>query len=247
MDTTPPPRFLLLDIVRGGAVVLMVLYHFLFDLDYFTGSAFTSNLLIALIGKISLMTFLLLVGVSAVFRYRRFAEAGLPLARIWQRFGLRGAKIFGFGMVITVVSYLLDSSSYIRFGVLHLIGVSLFVLPMFVKSRTGAIVATLVSLTLGAIFSIYRVGDPYYVWLGLMPLEFVSLDYVPIFPYFGIVSLGVIIGSGIYIDYKKGAFHSSPKLACLAPIQWIGRHSLAIYLIHQPIIIASINAVLWFA
>ena len=77
-----------------------------------------------------------------------------------------------------------------------------------------------------------------FIWLGLTPAGFSTVDYFPIFPWFGIVLVGMFVGNVLYKNYSR-SFKlkdlSSKKEVKL--LSFLGRHSLIIYLIHQPIII----------
>ncbi len=76
--------------------------------------------------------------------------------------------------------------------------------------------------------------------LGVIPEGLFMPDYRPLLPWFGVVLLGLFFGKAVYADRgKKEPSAGGPRYA--APIQFLGRHTLLIYLIHQPILIA----VLW--
>jgi uncharacterized membrane protein len=83
--------------------------------------------------------------------------------------------------------------------------------------------------------------SPWLLWLGLAPEGFYTLDYIPLFPWFGVVLIGIFLGNALYGGYRR-RFHlpnlsesSLARLPCL-----LGRNSLLIYLIHQPLIVASL-------
>ena len=120
------PRFWEIDAMRGVAIITMIVYHTMWDLWYWRvlpdvvlwegfwkyWQRFTAG------------TFLILVGVSLTLVYRRERATPWPrCARIFPKFFWRGLKIFGLGMIITVV-VTVAGVGYVDFGILHLIGIS---------------------------------------------------------------------------------------------------------------------------
>ncbi len=82
-----------------------------------------------------------------------------------------------------------------------------------------------------------QVNHPWLVWLGITPPRYYPVDFFPLFPYFGLVLLGVAVGNMVYS--KNGRAFSLPDLSELAPIRFLrflGSHSLPIYMIHQPVL-----------
>lgn len=77
-------------------------------------------------------------------------------------------------------------------------------------------------------------------WLGFPGPSFASGDYYPPIPY----SLLFLVGSALGLNMK---LHGVPsilnKMRC-APLEWIGRHALEIYVVHQPIVLALLTLVL---
>ncbi|HIH26694.1 MAG TPA: DUF1624 domain-containing protein, partial [Methanoregulaceae archaeon] len=82
-------------------------------------------------------------------------------------------------------------------------------------------------------------GSDWLLWLGIHPPTFYSVDYTPVFPWLGVVLIGVFFGN---IIYPGGRQRWQPGVP--APVKetagFLGRHSLAIYLIHQPVILGVI-------
>ncbi|MCC7468445.1 MAG: DUF1624 domain-containing protein, partial [Burkholderiaceae bacterium] len=79
-------------------------------------------------------------------------------------------------------------------------------------------------------------GDGWLVWLGIHPPAFYSIDYTPVFPWLGVVLIGVGLGAILYPRAARRWDHEVPTLP-RSPLRFLGRHSLAIYLVHQPIIL----------
>jgi len=125
MDDSPIDRFWEVDLLRGIAILLMVLYHFAFDLNYFGLVKIDVNSGIFLsLARFTVTLFLLLVGLSLYLSLSRAERLGRQDRFKWRLFR-RSAWILALALCITIVTYLLLGRGYIVFGALHLIGLSL--------------------------------------------------------------------------------------------------------------------------
>lgn len=240
-DRTKPTfrRLWEIDTVRGIAVVLMVFYHLVWDLAYFgaySGTMYATawQVLARGIGT----TFIFLLGVSLTLRYDRLKPA-LSKRQLFGKFLLRGAKIFGWGMVITVVTYLALGSGFIVFGILHLLGLSTVLAYPFLRSRWASLAGGVVVISLGVYLNQQLSPSPWLIWLGVRQLGRHMVDYYPIFPWFGPTLLGAFAGLTLYPGGSPR--FTLPDLSSAVPIRglsFLGRHSLVIYLVHQPIMLA---------
>ncbi len=80
------------------------------------------------------------------------------------------------------------------------------------------------------------------MWLGLAPERLTSVDYYPLIPWFGVVLMGVFLGNLLYPGHARRFLF--PNWSAVLPIRWLaflGQHSLMIYLVHQPIIMAMLS------
>ena len=227
-------RYLEIDLLRSLAIVLMVVYHTAFDLWYFYGwniDVFSGGWWI--LARSTAVLFLLLVGVSFVLSSRTCMDS----LSIWKKCINRGMVVLAFAMLVTVVTWVLDPSVYIRFGVLHCIGVSLFILPLFEKFGIWNIVIGAGIVLLGLITKQQSVSTLLFMPLGLVPADFSTLDYFPLLPWLGVIVIGIGIGQILcQLHFWEGRAGLSPFV-----LQVLSRHSLAIYLLHQPILLT----ILW--
>jgi uncharacterized membrane protein len=239
MVDSPTARFWEVDLLRGVAIVLMVLYHLVFDLDYFAVYDIdaTSSFWLA-IARLTASLFLLLVGLSLTLSHSRARLRGQE-DRFFYRLLKRGAWIFSLAQGITIATYLFIGRGYIIFGVLHLIGLSLLLAYPFHRLQRANIIFGLLFILLGAYLQNISVGFSWLLWLGLAPPDFYSVDYFPVFPWFGVILAGMGLGYWLYPGYLRRIalpdFSLSPFVRALA---FLGKNSLAIYLIHQPVMIA---------
>ena len=225
--------------LRGGAIVLMVLYHLVFDLNYFAvyDIDVSSGFWLA-VARLTASLFLLLVGLSLTLSHSRAQLLGQE-DRFRLRLLKRSAWILGLALGITIVTYLFIGKGFIVFGVLHLIGLSLLLAYPFLRLQRANIIFGLLFILLGIYFQNISVGFPWLLWLGLAPAGFYSVDYFPVFPWFGVILVGMGLGDRLYPGYRRRIpvpdLSSSPFVRGLA---FLGRNSLAIYLVHQPVMIA---------
>ena len=90
---------------------------------------------------------------------------------------------------------------------------------------------------LGFYIKNFIVSYPWLMWLGLKFNNFNTLDYFPLLPWFGVILLGIYFGKLLYPKGKR-RFNINLENKYLS---FLGRHSLIIYLLHQPILILVIN------
>lgn len=238
-------RYWEIDALRGVAIAMMILYHFLFDLQHFGGydirvrSGFWNTF-----ADVTAFLFVFLVGVSLSVSYSR-ALAGRTGAgfRGFPKFLRRGAQIFGYGLLITVVTWFIDSQQYIRFGILHLIGLSIVLAYPLLRYRAFNAVVGLGLLVAGFYLQQHHhaFGYPWLFWVGFIPETPIVFDYRPLLPWFGAVLVGIAVGNWLYPKSQRVVgIPDLSKVPGIGFLALIGRRSLAIYLVHQPLLLAGL-------
>jgi uncharacterized membrane protein len=224
--------------MRGIAIIMMILFHLLYDLNYFVGydlnlhSGFWLHF-----GRATATIFILLVGISLTISYSRAKRRHKK--SIYLKYLKRGLRIFAWGLLITLATWLFLRAGFVVFGVLHLIGISIILAYPFLKLRLWNLLPGVLFISLGIYLKNYTFGFSWLMWLGLRPEHFYTIDYFPILPWFGVILIGLFLGYLLYPDCTRRFNIYDPsnfvviRLLCL-----FGRHSLLIYLIHQPILIA---------
>lgn len=228
-------RIVSIDVARGVALLAMASYHFTWDLEFFgyTDPGLTAFGGWKIYARCIASSFLFLVGVSLVLAHGRRIR--------WPGFWKRFAMVAGAALAISLVTWLAVPDGLIFFGILHEIALASLLGLAFL--RLPALLTALVAVVVVAAPLYLRSGFFDHAalwWVGLSTVNPRSNDYVPLFPWFGAVLAGIAVTK----------FASGPgilaRLAVLTPSRWarplvfIGRHSLAFYLIHQPVLIACV-------
>ena len=230
-------RYQEIDLLRGIALVLMILFHTLFDLNFF--GIFPVDLYTGfwrLYAYATVSVFLCLVGVSLVISRARAARY-LDTGALAKKFVLRGAGIVCLGLLVTLVTWWYLHEGFIVFGILSLIGVSVMCSPLFFRfGRMNAVLGLLI-IVIGWVFTTMT-GPIWLLPVGIHPATFWSVDYEPIFPWFGVVLIGIALGNVLYPGGVRSFAIPRLPATTVAPLVFMGRHSLLIYLVHQPLILA---------
>lgn len=235
-------RYYEIDLVRGIAILMMVIFHTFFDLSFFRISPINiSSGFWRYFAFSTASLFLLIVGISLSISHARAATA-LSGGKLVLKFVYRGAGIFFLGLLVTFGTWLYLQEGFIVFGILHLIGVSVLVSPLFFRFKKFNLVLGLLFILIG--YFLARATGP--IWLlplGVHPATFWSVDYEPFFPWSGIVLFGMGLGEYFYPGGTRTFTLPRIPAMILRPLTFLGRHSLLIYLGHQPLIILLIAAV----
>lgn len=229
------PRYVEIDLIRTCAIIGMIVYHTLFmGWFFFQWENRPLEGWQWILARSTSTTFLLLVGISFVLASQRKHTA----TEIWQRAFRRGATVFGAGMIVTAFTFLFIEGVYIRFGILHCIGVSMMILPFFRTFKEWNLLFAFLFIVIGLLMEDIALSTGFFMPLGMPGPDFRSLDYFPLFPNFGTVLIGLAVGSFLFerINLKP---HLDPQTWRL--ITWPGRHSLIVYLVH-PLVVYG---VLW--
>lgn len=210
-----------LDALRGLCILLVIGLHLMFDLQ------------LPLLQHPAMVIFNAAVGISFVVLSGLCVTLGRRPVR-------RGLQVFGCAMAITLVTWgmaklgFLHPTLIIRFGVLHLLGICMILWPLFRKLPTWlpAVLGAAI-LALGYWFKTFTISAGWLFPLGLMSPGFSSGDYFPLAPFLGWFFLGAVLGRTLYKE-KRSLLPDFPAKAAF--LRWCGRHSLLLYLAHQPVL-----------
>lgn len=231
-----PGRLPVIDLFRGLALLAMALYHLSWDLKFFgfvdwdlQGDAgwIAARYLIAGV-------FLALVGVGLVL----WDVQG----RHWRRWAVRLNKVVFGAIAVTVATWYLIPDEFIFFGILHSIAVASILGLLFLRLRPVVnLVLGLAVIALPILWRSTLFDHAWLLWTGLGTTPPHSNDYEPLFPWFGPVLLGLALARWwLRAGAPAGRVDGG---APGRPLRWLGRHSLAAYLVHQPLLIGILALV----
>ncbi len=210
----------------------MFVYHFAFDLRLYgvIAADFENDPFWLGFRALIVSMFMALVGVSLVLADR----AGATASHFWRRL----AVIVACALAVTAASWLTFPRSFIYFGILHCIAVASVLAWPLVRRPGAAFAIGCAVIIAGIAFS-----DPTFDARALSVFGFVAHkpiteDYVPLAPWAGVVFIGIALGN-VLAAHSFGAV--APLATAPAWLRWLGRHSLAVYMVHQPILLG----VLW--
>lgn len=227
-------RIDLLDLIRSLALLGMAGFHFSYDLvmfglispDYAESAVFYYH------ARLVAGCFLGLAGISLYLSH----GAVIRWPAFWRRFG----KIAAAAALVTLATWLAMPDYYIYFGILHaialysLMGLAVLRLPSLVTALLAAAVVAAAYLLPSPAFD-----AEFLRFIGLSTMPAYTLDFEPIFPWFGAVLAGISLGR---LGQGLGLWAGLSQITLPRWSTWAGRHSLPIYLIHQPILLGLVWA-----
>jgi uncharacterized membrane protein len=220
-----------IDALRGGALWLMFVYHFCFDLRFYhvTTWDFEHDPFWLGFRALIVASFMLLVGVSLVLALHARATP----SHFWKRIGIIAAC----AVAASLGSFLVFPRTFIYFGILHCIAVASILAWPLVRRPAIALALGAIVIVAGVTLQRPAFDARALSWIGFTTMKPATEDYVPLAPWAGIVFLGIALGHLLV----HAQFRPIARLA-RAPhwLTWLGRHSLVVYLVHQPILLGAL-------
>ena len=231
--TTRRNRFWEIDLLRTVTIAMMITFHTLYLLQYFyihhTGvpGPYHGFWWWIPVGIVSTFTFL--AGISLTITYSR--------GKAMTGFMLRGLEIFGWGMGITLITWLISRTEYVRFGILHFFGIAFILAPFFLRFRYINLILGVAIIAAGFYMGEQgiSVNSPWLLWL--MPYSFSTMDYWPLVPCFGIFLVGMFAGKMLYPQGNRRFSIPDFNNRIVSALTLPGRHPLVIYLAQWPALI----------
>ncbi len=222
-------RFWEIDFLRGVAIIMMVVFHTLFDLNYFGYYNIDVMHSLRYFAIATASIFIFVSGICTTISYSK--------RKSYTRRFIRGAEIFGFGLIATFVTWVFLKEGFVVFGILHFIGISIIASYFFVRFKKLNFLMGIALVTMGIYLQGLVFNFPWLLWLGLRMEGFYSVDYFPMLPWYGLFLFGLSFGNKFYPNGRRGFHIPNFKNKFIKGFCFLGRHSLLIYLLHQIFIV----------
>lgn len=226
------PRLLWPDLARTAALIGMAVYHFGYDLEVFGHVApgtMTSGFW-ALFARAVAGTFIFLAGLSLWLGHGERIR--------WRPFLIRLAKVAAGAALVTAGTRYVFGPQYVFFGILHFIALASVIGLVILRLPAILILAAaLVSFFARDYLAIDFFNAPWLLWTGLSTAPVISVDFIPLSPWLAPFLAGIAAGQ---IAERTDFWSRLPDAGGIAALAWPGRHSLIIYLAHQPILMGLV-------
>ena len=218
-----------LDVFRGICIIGVVFVHLMYDLaDLYRIIDWEYPAWFSFIKDWGGILFVLLSGTCATLGHRSVR---------------RGLIVLGCGMVITAVTYGMTffgfhKSIIIYFGVLHCLGICMILWWLFKRLPTWLLAVLGIAMAAAGLYldTVVLVDHLWLMPLGFIAPGFTTSDYFPLLPHLGWFLLGAVIGRTVYHKKETLLPMVNPKNPIIRFFSFLGRQSLFIYLLHQPIL-----------
>lgn len=211
-----------LDALRGLLILCVIVVHLIYDIESWRGEELPLPELYRMLQHNGGILFVILSGICVTLGSRSV---------------FRGLIVLLCAAVVSLVTALFAPQELILFGVLHLLGLCMLLYPLYKKLPTWAIACLGgILIVLGFWFETFHVENSYLFPLGLTRKDFFAGDYFPICPNLGYFMMGAVLGRTVY-QKKQSLLPRFPSHNIVIRFfSFCGRHSLWIYLIHQPLL-----------
>jgi len=236
ISPSPTDRIVAIDLARSAALLGMAVFHFAYDLQMFghlprgtvaSGGWRAFSILVA-------GSFLFLAGVSLVLAH------GARLR--WRAFGRRLARVAGAAALVSAGTYAVFPDRFVYFGILHSIAAASLIGLLFLRAPAGlTLMAACAALVAPHLIATSALPSPWFDWVGLTPVPRPSVDFEPLLPWLAPFLLGLAAAQAIRrtgVPRRMAATKQSARI--WRGLAWPGRHSLIVYLLHQPVLLGLV-------
>ena len=219
-----------LDAFRGICILGMVFVHLMYDLaDLYRIIDWDYPLWFDIMKNWGGVLFVLLSGICATLGRRSVR---------------RGLIVLAGGLIVSAVTWGMykffhfHKSIIIYFGVLHCLGTCMILWWLCKRLPTWTLALLGSAMVVAGFYldAITPANNLYWIWLGVIPPRFMTSDFFPLLPNMGYFLLGAVIGRRLYRNKETRFPRANPQNFLIVALSFLGRQSLEVYLLHQPIL-----------
>lgn len=230
-------RWARLDAFRGAAVIWMVIFHAAFDLNHFNflipRQDFYGDPFWTLQRTMIVSVFIFCAGVSQA--------VAIDMDVGWPRFWRRWAQVVVCAALVSAGSWWMFPNSWISFGVLHGLAVMMVVARWMGGWHSTLWILGALCLLAPAVWTHVWFDNRWTNWVGLVTRKPVTEDYVPLLPWMGVMLWGLAAGQSLLARRRSWLQAAIP--GALKPVSFLGRNSLTVYMLHQPVLMGMLMVV----
>lgn len=209
------------DLLRSVAIILMLVFHFLYDLNFLNLADFdiAGSQYWGIFRGVIVSFFLIAMGASLTLAY--------PGKVNWKKFIKRQFTLAVCALAISLVTYVVIAENWVFFGIIHFIFVASLLAIGFRHSPIKSLLLFIVIISVYYV-ELFHKRWPFNLIEALLPQK--TNDFVALFPWLALPFLGIYLANQtcLHNEYAKAI-----KLPSL--LTWISNNSLLIYLLHQPV------------
>lgn len=216
----------------------MIIYHAAWNAVNFglVGWTIERDLALQVSARYIAGTFLVISGIAIALATARISGPLYASRRYWRRLAL----VAGAAVLVTGATFIAIPNAPIYFGILHQIVFTGLVLAALAHTHAFLAIALAALVLIGdSLLALPALNHPSTIWLGLGTRAPITADWVPVFPWLAAGLIGFGVGKAYLVPWLAKRPSRARSGGVLG---WMGRHSLAIYLIHQPILVGLIMA-----
>jgi uncharacterized membrane protein len=157
------------------------------------------------------------------------------------------ALLLAYATLVSLGSWMMFPNTFIYFGILHFIALASILGLLFTRLYWLNLLLGVFIILLDINYSHTLFNAPLLQWFGLMTHIPATEDYVPLLPWFGVVLIGMFIGKTLFDDRPMAWLSWSSQRPVVRWLAFGGRHSIHIYMLHQPVFIGVLSLWFWVA
>lgn len=236
------------DFFKGIAVLSMVIFHVFYMGNMMNITNFPIDTgLLNVFARTAQLIFISCIGINLVLSRQKYTN---NIEEFHKRKTKRVIYMTGVALIITFLTYLAFPKKFVRFGIVHFAATSVFLLQWIAGSEIAIFTLILSVLFLETIkhnfipFFAQNVHPMISFIIGIYNPKYNSMDHFSLIPNIAIIAIGMLIGYTLYKDIRRKyktmddildpIFNLDNKIINI--LQWIGKRSFLIYMIHFPVI-----------